>query len=328
MCLCFLSKGEIHSQNPCVIKVNKFYNNFTNSNLKNDHLQDPFLKSIETILLKNSQQNKNQNCKLISDKIGEFYFGTTSITKDGKTCKVWKKVHSTGDYSSLESNYCRNPDKDENGPWCFLENSYDQWDYCEIATCRTKTNNNNDRKNVKPEKLDLVDSRPDCKNFDDKKAIFYDGKISTTKSGFTCQNWNENYPHKPQYPGNKELWNHNYCRNPDNDVNGAWCYTLDPLVAWEYCDIPVCTKEMELFKREIDRTNSDGNFDQEWIDQVEMSQVKNEYNFKRSEKETLCGIFCPCSGVFQNKSCAVISEERSLGCKISRDRIINGENTG
>ena len=29
---------------------------------------------------------------------------------------------------------------------------------------------------------------------------------------------------------------HNYCRNPDNDPHGAWCYTSDQGLRWEYCN--------------------------------------------------------------------------------------------
>ena len=32
--------------------------------------------------------------------------------------------------------------------------------------------------------------------------------------------------------------NHNYCRNPDSEDGGVWCYTTDPDVKWEYCDVP------------------------------------------------------------------------------------------
>ena len=32
--------------------------------------------------------------------------------------------------------------------------------------------------------------------------------------------------------------NHNYCRNPDSEDGGVWCYTTDPKVKWEYCDVP------------------------------------------------------------------------------------------
>ncbi|MEQ2202341.1 hypothetical protein XENOCAPTIV_021791, partial [Xenoophorus captivus] len=30
------------------------------------------------------------------------------------------------------------------------------------------------------------------------------------------------------------------CRNPDNDVNGPWCYTTDRNKKWDYCQIPDC----------------------------------------------------------------------------------------
>lgn len=32
----------------------------------------------------------------------------------------------------------------------------------------------------------------------------------------------------------------NYCRNPDNNSEGPWCYTRDPTVEREACPIPVC----------------------------------------------------------------------------------------
>lgn len=32
----------------------------------------------------------------------------------------------------------------------------------------------------------------------------------------------------------------NYCRNPDNNTKGPWCYTRDPTVEREECPIPVC----------------------------------------------------------------------------------------
>ncbi|XP_025922282.1 plasminogen-like isoform X3 [Apteryx rowi] len=31
-----------------------------------------------------------------------------------------------------------------------------------------------------------------------------------------------------------------YCRNPDGDINGPWCYTTDPQKIWEYCETPKC----------------------------------------------------------------------------------------
>ena len=36
------------------------------------------------------------------------------------------------------------------------------------------------------------------------------------------------------------LQGNNWCRNPDGRGSHPWCYTVDPSVRWEYCDIPVC----------------------------------------------------------------------------------------
>mgnify|MGYP000484611322 CR=1 FL=1 len=61
----------------------------------------------------------------------------------------------------------------------------------------------------------------------------YNGTISVTKSGKMCQSWGANTPHRPNYrPQNPS---YNFCRNPDNDQKGAWCYTTDPNTRYEYC---------------------------------------------------------------------------------------------
>lgn len=32
----------------------------------------------------------------------------------------------------------------------------------------------------------------------------------------------------------------NYCRNPDDDQHGPWCYTTDPKTEFDYCAIKQC----------------------------------------------------------------------------------------
>ena len=36
----------------------------------------------------------------------------------------------------------------------------------------------------------------------------------------------------------------NYCRNPDNEPVGLWCYTMDPDKRWEECDVPICGQSL------------------------------------------------------------------------------------
>jgi hypothetical protein len=57
------------------------------------------------------------------------------------------------------------------------------------------------------------------------------GTLSKTIYGKECQNWSENYPHRPKYRNNGA--DNNYCANPDNDHKGPWCYTTDPNTRYE-----------------------------------------------------------------------------------------------
>lgn len=75
----------------------------------------------------------------------------------------------------------------------------------------------------------------------------YTGRLSTTISGKTCQRWDSNTPH---YHGNHNPdWfpdetvsdASNYCRNPAGWIEGPFCFTTDPNVMWELCDVPFCT---------------------------------------------------------------------------------------
>ena len=72
----------------------------------------------------------------------------------------------------------------------------------------------------------------------------YRGNMNTTKSGYTCQRWDTQKPHKhesntPETKPHSGL-DHNYCRNPDQEPMGPWCYTTTPGKRWEYCNIKLC----------------------------------------------------------------------------------------
>ena len=93
----------------------------------------------------------------------------------------------------------------------------------------------------------------------------YNGNISTTASGKTCQAWAEQTPHQHPYTSDHDFPTdssisaaENFCRNPGHDgyrkqygqrdgyntghAGGPWCYTTDMCTEWEYCLIPSCPR--------------------------------------------------------------------------------------
>ncbi|KAM6965722.1 kremen protein 1 isoform 2-T2 [Aplochiton taeniatus] len=68
---------------------------------------------------------------------------------------------------------------------------------------------------------------------------------TSLQGGKPCLYWNETFQHPYntlKYPhGEGGLGSHNYCRNPDGDVQ-PWCYIADHEdgIYWRYCDIPTC----------------------------------------------------------------------------------------
>ncbi|XP_037541899.1 plasminogen, partial [Nematolebias whitei] len=131
---------------------------------------------------------------------GTDYRGTKSKTKSGKLCQSWdaKFPHrpnytpQTSPMADLESNFCRNPDGDSDGPWCYTTDAETRWESCNIASCAEECIR--------------------CSGED------YRGKTSTTENGFTCQRWDSQSPHNHGYnPAAlpEKFLEENYCRNPD-----------------------------------------------------------------------------------------------------------------
>lgn len=76
-------------------------------------------------------------------------------------------------------------------------------------------------------------------------SIKYDGLISTTFEGRSCQRWDSQYPHKhnrnniSNFPESSLSDVANFCRDPDHE-GMPWCYTTDPDVRWQFCGITKC----------------------------------------------------------------------------------------
>ncbi|XP_013870577.1 tyrosine-protein kinase transmembrane receptor ROR2 [Austrofundulus limnaeus] len=96
------------------------------------------------------------------------------------------------------------------------------------------------RLGVPPEKLgSYYPSEQSCYN---GSGADYRGTVAITKSGNHCQPWSAQFPHShhlsQEYP---ELWgSHNFCRNPGGQMEAPWCFTLNPEVRLDLCDVEPC----------------------------------------------------------------------------------------
>ncbi|KAJ8316405.1 hypothetical protein KUTeg_006419 [Tegillarca granosa] len=149
--------------------------------------------------------------------MGKEYRGTINITAMGIQCQQWSVTtpHSHS-WNSEPSNYCRNPDNEHYGPWCYTTDPTVRWQYCDVPFCVYS-------KEAK-----------ECKTT--TLGYEYYGIANTTITGRECQAWVLDTPHdhsNNELPGNE-------CRNPDASPNGPWCYTTDVSSRWEYCNIPFC----------------------------------------------------------------------------------------
>ncbi|XP_059796858.1 plasminogen isoform X1 [Balaenoptera ricei] len=177
---------------------------------------------------------------------GENYRGTVAVTVSGHTCQRWgdqtphkhNRTPENFPCRNLEENYCRNPDG-ETGPWCYTTNSEVRWEYCTIPSCESSP--------LSAEHLDAPvppEQTPVAQDCYQGNGQSYRGTSSTTVTGRKCQSWSSMIPHRHQktpanYP-NAGL-TMNYCRNPDADKS-PWCYTTDPSVRWEFCNLKKCSE--------------------------------------------------------------------------------------
>uniref|UniRef100_A0AAQ4P7Y1 Plasminogen n=1 Tax=Gasterosteus aculeatus aculeatus TaxID=481459 RepID=A0AAQ4P7Y1_GASAC len=181
----------------------------------------------ETILRRSSAALYEKKGYLMEcvNGLGTDYRGIKSQTKTKKTCQRWAgryphKPNFTPEehpLADLESNFCRNPDGDSGGPWCYTTDPNTRWENCEIASCTEE-----------------------CMQCSGEN---YRGKISTTANGYTCQRWDSQKPHNHGYIPSalpEKYLEENYCRNPDGETK-PWCFTTSPSKAWDFCSIPRCS---------------------------------------------------------------------------------------
>ncbi|XP_055933325.1 tyrosine-protein kinase transmembrane receptor Ror2-like isoform X1 [Argiope bruennichi] len=87
------------------------------------------------------------------------------------------------------------------------------------------------------------------------RGRFYQGTMNVTKTGIACQRWDVQEPHHHNRPPKvfpEVLNSENYCRNAGGEEPVPWCYTMDPRVRWQHCDIPLCDNSSQISQPDND----------------------------------------------------------------------------
>uniref|UniRef100_A0A3Q3W1J6 Uncharacterized protein n=1 Tax=Mola mola TaxID=94237 RepID=A0A3Q3W1J6_MOLML len=171
------------------------------------------------------------------------YRGRRSWTKSNITCQAWADniINEHTFYpdrypvQDLRENFCRNPNNDPGGPWCYTTDPNVRAEECGIPQC----------------------SEVICDSviYFLLKVINYRGNMDHTESGKECQRWDSIRPHKHHFQYRDKDLKDNYCRNPDNRLR-PWCYTMDPKTPWEYCNITVCDSDSRNEDADVNMTTS------------------------------------------------------------------------
>ncbi|CAJ1077938.1 plasminogen [Xyrichtys novacula] len=254
---------------------------------------------VETILRRTSAVLYEKNGYLLEcvNGVGTDYRGTKSKTKTGKICQRWEAsfphkpnfTPETHPRADLESNFCRNPDGDEGGPWCYTTDSNTRWEHCNVQSCAE----------------DCIQ----CSGED------YRGKVSTTETGYTCQRWDSQKPHNHGYNPSalpEKYLEENYCRNPDGDPR-PWCFTTSPSKRWDFCSIPRCASEPPTIIPEMTCATGEGGAYRGTIAVTESGKTCQSWSAQTPHKHNRTPDNYPCKGL-DNNYCRNPDNERMPWC--------------
>ena len=162
----------------------------------------------------------NNELEQYCSQIGKDYRGTVNWTKDNMQCNIWPESwkHAYNNEGIGNHNYCRNPDNSDR-PWCFVDDKDKPTRECLVG---------------QPQKVCDPPKSDELEFYTTENGTDYKGYQTTTAKGSKCSKWNS-----PDLGSSRiESWNHNYCRNPPNNLKAMpWCFVKNARTPWEFCSI-------------------------------------------------------------------------------------------
>lgn len=250
--------------------------------------------------------------------LGQNYRGTISVTKSGIECQYWsskfphKHEFNVTAYplANLSENYCRNPNNNPLGPWCFTRSPVMRAEECAIPVCGENRTTVPFSPRSRPQDTTQKKQEP-CVP---EKGLLYKGTLSITHSGAQCLPWSSDIArqisHGKNFLPNVNLVE-NYCRNPDNDEEGVWCYVNHPNMTHDYCDLNYCESFLS-YADDVDEDQRGGR-----TTTVEHKTFFDPKTFGDGESE--CGL----RPLFEKKKIADTTEHELLESYLS-GRIVKG----
>ncbi|KAL7992318.1 hypothetical protein Chor_016574 [Crotalus horridus] len=178
---------------------------------------------------------------------GQNYKGKISVTKSGTECQFWSSKfphkpqfnETTHPEANLTENYCRNPNNHSQGPWCYTRNPAVRVEECAIPVC----GENRTTVPISPALPPLPEQTRQREECVSEEGLLYTGTLSVTVSGDQCLPWASEKVR--QLSSRKNFLEgvplvENYCRNPDHDEEGVWCYVDHPNMTYNYCNLNYC----------------------------------------------------------------------------------------
>ncbi|XP_004682912.1 PREDICTED: prothrombin [Condylura cristata] len=190
------------------------------------------------------------NC---AEGLGANYQGNVSFTRSGIECQLWKSRYphkpeinsTTHPGADLRENFCRNPDNSPTGPWCYTTDPTVRREECSVPVCGQGgvTVEVTPRTRGPP-----VNQPPPSTQCVPQRGWHYKGHLAVTAKGSPCLPWassqakalSKDLDFSPDVPLEE-----NFCRNPDRDQEGAWCYVAGSTGDFEYCDLNYCEEPLE-----------------------------------------------------------------------------------
>ncbi|XP_075404469.1 prothrombin [Tenrec ecaudatus] len=257
------------------------------------------------------------NCML---GLVQFYFGNVSVTRSGIECQLWRSRYphkpeinsTTHPKADLRENFCRNPDGSTTGPWCYTTDPTVRREECSIPLCGQEGFTAEPRPRFGGTSQQTTAPSESCVP---DRGQQYEGHLAVTTLGSKCLAWGSSQAKdlsKDQDFNKAVSLVENFCRNPDGDEEGVWCYVAGQPGDFEYCDLNYCDQPLD----EEEEEDGDGPIQGRTTTQ-EYQPFFNERTFGSGEAD--CGL----RPLFEKKSVSDKTENELLDSYIE-GRIVEG----